>query len=248
MRLEATTDKAPGFKPRAGGRNRSTMPTAFQTKEETSMKIQIGCLTLLLLSFSLSAVAQGSGKHATTADWRQPFQLSSTTFANDTTLPLSMINNNIVNGSNACSLNGSPGGNQSPELSWTNAPWRTSSFVVTAYDTTAAFTHWGMYNISPTATGLPENAGVAASTYGKQIFNDFFVGAEYDGPCPPPNVKPFVHHYFFTVYALDVVLRLPSSANFPASAETLYQALIKAGAAGHILASSSITGFYSTTP
>lgn len=212
------------------------------------MKIQIGCLTLLLLSLSLSAAAQGSGKHTAPADWRQPFQLSSTTFANDTTLPLSMINNITVNGSNTCSLNGSPGGNQSPELSWTNAPWRTASFVVTTYDTTAAFTHWGMYNISPTATGLPENAGVAGSIYGSQVFNDFFVGAEYDGPCPPANVQPFVHHYVFTVYALDIVLRLPSSANFPATGETLYQALIKAGTAGHILASSSITGFYSTTP
>jgi Raf kinase inhibitor-like YbhB/YbcL family protein len=220
------------------------MPPAFQAKEEeTSVKLKIGCLTLLL-SLSLSAAGQGGGKH----DSQQPFQLSSTTFANDTTLPLSMINNNIVNGSNACSLDGSPGGNQSPELSWTNAPRRTASFVVIAYDTTAAFTHWGMYNISATATGLPENAGVAGSMYGSQIFNDFFVGAEYDGPCPPAGYRPYVHHYVFTVYALDVLLRLPGSANFPASAETLYQALIKAGAGGHILARSSITGFYSTTP
>jgi Raf kinase inhibitor-like YbhB/YbcL family protein len=203
---------------------------------------------LLLLSLALSAGAQGSGKYAASADWRQPFQLSSTTFANDTTLPLSMIYNDVVNGSNACSLDGSAGGNQSPELSWTNAPRRTVSFVVTVYDTTAAFTHWGMYNISPTATGLPENAGVAGSSYGQQILNDFYVGAEYDGPCPPAGYRPYVHHYVFTVYALDIVLRLPSSANFPANAETLYQALIKAGAAGHILARSSITGFYSTTP
>jgi Raf kinase inhibitor-like YbhB/YbcL family protein len=119
---------------------------------------------------------------------------------------------------------------------------------VVAYDTTASFTHWGMYNISPTAAGLPENAGVAGSRYGDQIVNDFFVGAEYDGPCPPANVQPFVHHYVFTVYALDIVLRLPSPANFPASAETLYQALIEAGRAGHILQSASITGLYSTTP
>jgi len=212
------------------------------------VKIQIGSLMLLLLSLSLSAAAQGSGTNVAGPDSQHPFQLSSTTFANDATLPLSMINNNIVNGSNTCSINGSPGGNQSPELSWTNAPRGTASFVVIVYDTTAAFTHWGMYNISPTATGLPENAGVAGSTYGNQIFNDFFVGAEYDGPCPPANIRPFVHHYVFTVYALDIVLRLPSSENFPASAETLYQALIKAGKAGHILRSSSITGLYSTTP
>jgi len=217
------------------------MPPDFDAEEGTSVKITI-CGLMVLLSLSLSAAAQSSGAGANS------FQLSSTTFANDTTLPLSMINNDIVNGSNACSLNGSAGGNQSPELSWSNAPQRTASFVVTVYDTTAAFTHWGMYNISPTATGLPTNAGVAGSTYGKQIFNDFFVGAEYDGPCPPANVRPYAHHYVFTVYALDIVLQLPASANFPASAETLYQALIRAGKNRHILGSSSIAGFYSTTP
>jgi hypothetical protein len=50
------------------------------------------------------------------------------------------------------------------------------------------------------------------------------------------------------VYALDIELQLPASANFPATAETLYQALIKAGKQNHILASASLTGLYSTTP
>jgi Raf kinase inhibitor-like YbhB/YbcL family protein len=159
-----------------------------------------------------------------------------------------MIYNNIVNGSNTCSLDGSPGGNQSPELSWTNAPPHTASFVVTLFDTTASFTHWGMYNIAATATGLPENAGVLGSTYGKQIFNDFGFGEEYDGPCPPAGYKPYAHDYVVTVYALDTLLELPSSANFPANSETLYQALIRAGRGGHILRSSTIFGLYSTTP
>jgi Raf kinase inhibitor-like YbhB/YbcL family protein len=208
------------------------------------VKIRIGSLIALLFSISLSATAQG-GTHVPDSNG---LQLSSTTFANNTTLPISMINDITVNGSNSCSIDGSAGGNQSPALSWSNAPRGTTSFVVTLYDDTAAFTHWGMYNIFATATGLPENAGVAGSPYGSQIFNDFFVGAEYDGPCPPANVRPFVHHYVFTVYALDTMLRLPSSPNFPASAESLYQALIKAGKAGHILVSSKIVGFYSTTP
>ena len=208
------------------------------------MKSQIGGLVLSLLWLSLVAAAQGGGPRG----GPHRFQLTSTTFQNNTTLPISAIENITVNGANACSVDGSPGGNQSPELSWTKASPRTVSFVVTVYDTTAAFTHWGMYNISPAATGLPENAGVAGSPYGDQIVNDFFIGAEYDGPCPPVNVQPFVHHYVFTVYALDIVLRLPSSANFPANGETLYQALIAAGRAGHILQSASITGLYSTTP
>jgi len=175
------------------------------------------------------------------------FQLTSTTFSNGEFLPVSAIHNNIVNGLNTCSINGAPGGNQSPEISWTGAPFGTRSFVVTLYDTTAAFTHWGMYNISPPRDGLPEDAGVAGSSFGQQIVNDFGIGAEYDGPCPPAGVAPFVHDYVFTVYALDSVLSLPGSANFPADAETLYQALIDAGRAGHILASASLLGLYSTT-
>ena len=193
---------------------------------------------MLVLSLSgLNAFAQDRG-----------FQLTSTMFANDGVLPLSAIINITVNNVNSCSINGSPGGNESPELSWPGAPANTLSFVVTTYDVTATFSHWGMYNISASATGLPQNAGVANSTYGAEIVNDFFIGPEYDGPCPPVDVAPFVHRYLFTVYALDVQLQLPSSTNFPATAETLYQALIKAGQGHHILASATLTGLYSTTP
>jgi len=201
------------------------------------MQIRLGRLMLSLSLLSLAAAAQSGG-----------LQLSSTTFANRAALPLSMIHNVLVNGSNVCTVDGSPGGNQSPELSWTNAPQGTVSFAVIMYDVTAAFTHWGIYNIPATATGLPENAGVPGSQFGNQIVNDFFDPPEYDGPCPPPNFRPDTHRYVFTVYAFDKVLKLPSPVNFPASAETLYQALISAGRRGRILRSASITGVYSNTP
>jgi len=181
-----------------------------------------------------------------------PFRLSSSTFDNNTFLPISAIFNVPENGKNLCSIDGSPGGDQSPALSWTRTRRNTRSFVVILYDETAAFTHWGMYNISPSLRGLPQNAGVADSQYGQQVDNDFVFGglggAQYDGPCPPSGVAPFVHRYVFTVYALDTLLDLPSSANFPAKTATLYQALVVAGEDGHILDSASITGLYSTTP
>lgn len=163
-------------------------------------------------------------------------------------MPISTIHNNVVNNVNTCSVDGSPGGNQSPELFWTGAPPGTKTFAVITYDVTASFTHWGMYNIAGTASGLPENAGAAGSKYGQQVFNDFGIGAEYDGPCPPANTPPNTHRYVFTVYALDVSLTLHGTANFPANAETLYHALLRAGRERHILASTSITGLYSSTP
>jgi len=201
----------------------------------------LGIVLALVLIFASPAKAQHKQPQAA------PFQLTSSTFANKTTLPISTINNIVQNGVNVCSIDGSTGGNQSPELSWSTAPAGTQSFVVVTYDVTAAFTHWGMYNIAGTATGLPENAGVAGSTYGSQVVNDFLTGAEYDGPCPPAGVAPYVHHYLFTVYALDEMLKLPASADFPANAETLYRALMTAGRYHHILASARLVGFYSTT-
>jgi hypothetical protein len=116
------------------------------------MKSRLGLLMVLLFSLSGFAAAQG-GTHVADSTG---FQLSSTTFTNDATLPLSMINNITVNGINSCSINGSPGGNQSPEMSWSNAPRSTTSFVVVLYDDTAAFTHWGMYNISAARPGYPK--------------------------------------------------------------------------------------------
>ena len=208
------------------------------------MNLRRLALGLPLLLLPLAASAQD----AKIAPYGGPFRLSSSTFAEGSTLPIGVIDNNVVNGANACSSDGSPGGDQSPELSWSRAPAGTQSFAVTLYDTTAAFTHWGIYNIAPKASGLPAGAGVAASTYGEQIVNDFGAAAEYDGPCPPAGVAPDVHHYVFTVYALDVTLSLPSSTNFPANSETLEHALFAAALEGHVLAKASLTGLYSSTP
>lgn len=175
------------------------------------------------------------------------FRLHSTTFASGETVPLSMVHEILFNGVNACSIDGSTGGNESPELSWTHAPRQTQSFTVVMFDVTASFTHWAMYNIPATTTELPDNAGVVGSPFGPQIYNDFG-DQSYDGPCPPPNYPPNVHRYLVTVYALDEQLNLPASANFPANAETLLHALLNASLNGHVLARATIVGLYSTTP
>lgn len=189
---------------------------------------------------------------SSSAAWAQPvgsmggndkhkFQLSSTTFSDGGTLPLSTVWDQCTQYPG--------GGNVSPELSWSNAPRKTQSFVVVMYDVTASFTHWGMYNISPEAMGLPSGAGAVGSRYGTQVLNDYFVGLSYDGPCPPQTLNPPRHQYVFTVYALDTMLpQIPAFGDFAPGPEALYQALIAAGLGEHILDSASISGFFGTAP
>jgi Raf kinase inhibitor-like YbhB/YbcL family protein len=169
-------------------------------------------------------------------------ELTSTSFKEGNPLPAVNLYNADYTGTtyNSCSATGAAGGDESPQLAWKHVPPNTRSFVVVLYDVTAAFTHWGMYNIPSYIRMLPENAGLAGSQYGGQINNDFG-DPHYDGPCPPAGVAPDVHHYVFTVYALDAELEVVSaSANFPANGETLYHALIEAGRDGHILASAQL--------
>ena len=91
------------------------------------------------------------------------------------------------------------------------------------------------------------------AAYGQQVINNFGSAGtnafiSYDGPCPPSDYPPNVHHYVFTLYALDKEIELPASANFPPTGVSLFRALVEAGHFHHILASASITGLYSTNP
>jgi Raf kinase inhibitor-like YbhB/YbcL family protein len=214
-------------------------PNNSPVRMRTGLALALAAAVVTLGSVQADEPNWGRGEHR--------MELTSTTFTNHSTLPLITIDNIVQNGLNACTADGAMGGDQSPQLQWSHAPHDTRSFVVVLYDTTAAFTHWGMYNISARTRALPQNAGVADSKFGSQVNNDFG-DPNYDGPCPPMNVAPDVHDYVFTVYALDTELKVSSSANFPANAETLYHALIQAGRDGHILDSASLTGLFSSTP
>lgn len=61
----------------------------------------------------------------------------------------------------------------------------------------------------------------------------------YDGPCPPWN-DSLVHHYVFTVFALDVDA-LPLTGRFDG-------AQVRAAMSGHVLAEASITATYTLNP
>ena len=88
----------------------------------------------------------------------------------------------------------------SPELRWTGVPEGTRQLAVICHDPDAplphGFTHWVVYGIPPSATGIPEGGG-GEFPEGRTDFGQ----TGYGGPAPPPGHG--THHYYFFIYALD---------------------------------------------
>ncbi|MCG8382157.1 MAG: YbhB/YbcL family Raf kinase inhibitor-like protein [Gammaproteobacteria bacterium] len=135
---------------------------------------------------------------------------------------------------------GCSGGNESPQLSWSNAPKGTVAFAVTAYDpdapTGSGWWHWQIVNIPANVTSLAAGSGDQSNKLApkgsRQIDNDYgFAG--FGGACPPEGHG--AHRYQFTVHALSKKLELPENAS-----GALAGFMIKA----HSLGSSSIEALY----
>lgn len=102
---------------------------------------------------------------------------------------------------------GCTGDNQSPQLSWSNAPKGTKSFAVTIYDVNAptgsGWWHWVVFDIPADVNELVANAGnidlnLAPKDAIQSITNYGVAG--YGGPCPPQGHG--LHEYTITVHAL----------------------------------------------
>lgn len=104
---------------------------------------------------------------------------------------------------------GAGGEDVSPQLSWSDFPKETKSFVVTIYDpdapTASGFWHWAVLDIPANVTQLPSNAGDPAAKLLPEkaisLKNDGG-GARYIGAAPPAGHGP--HRYFVVVHAVDV--------------------------------------------
>ena len=96
------------------------------------------------------------------------------------------------------------GENVSPALAWSHAPAGTKSFAVIMDDPDAAQgrggNHWTAYDIAPTVTSLPRDAGNLHSTLLVNGNNGRING--YGGPCAEPDAK--THHFLWMVFALDI--------------------------------------------
>ena len=105
----------------------------------------------------------------------------------------------------------------------------------------------GEFSDSVTARGKPGPNGPHGTRQGVNDYTLWFGGNAdmggdyygYDGCCPPWN-DTIVHHYVFTLHALDVA-RAPLEGRFTGS-----EAL--AAIAPHVLATASLTGLYSLNP
>jgi len=129
------------------------------------------------------------------------------------------------------------GADVSPPLSWTGLPPGTKSLALIVDDPDApdpaapkmTWVHWVLYNLPPTANGLPEGASVLPAG-ALQGLNDW-QRTGYGGPCPPIGR----HRYFFKLYALDTVL---PDLGRPT------KAMLEKAMKGHILVQTELTGTY----
>jgi Raf kinase inhibitor-like YbhB/YbcL family protein len=150
---------------------------------------------------------------------------------------------------------GCKGENISPALEWRNLPAGTKSLALQVYDpdapTGSGFWHWAVYNIPPTATGLPQGAGNQAARLPAGAFGgntDFMdTGAtggngNYGGPCPPVGDKP--HRYIFTLYALAVD-KVDVAGGVPKTGTAgLYGFVLNKGVGPGLLGKASFTATY----
>jgi len=105
----------------------------------------------------------------------------------------------------------------------------------------------GEFSAGVTPGGKPGPDGPRGTRQGVNNYREWFAGDPamagnyfgYDGPCPPWN-DSIVHHYIFTLYALDIE-RCPVDGVFTGPE-------VLAAIAGHVLDQARLTVTYSLNP
>nr|WP_281794242.1 YbhB/YbcL family Raf kinase inhibitor-like protein [Desulforhabdus amnigena] len=131
------------------------------------------------------------------------------------------------------------GQDASPPLQWSGVPQGTKSLALIVDDPDApdpkapkmTWVHWVLYNIPPTATGLPEGVKAKDLPEGTREGLNDWKRTGYGGPCPPIGR----HRYFHKLYALDTVL---PDLGKPTKAQ------LEKAMQGHILEQCELVGTY----
>lgn len=145
-----------------------------------------------------------------------------------------LINNELLPEKQVYKGYGCNGGNLSPELHWSNPPINTKSFALICHDPDApkenGWYHWLVVNIPLSTTSIKQGEKFQNAL---ETVTDFG-STGYNGACPPKGHG--IHHYNFTIYALDVdKIDVKSNAN-PKDVEAQVLA--------HTIAKSTITALY----
>jgi Raf kinase inhibitor-like YbhB/YbcL family protein len=96
----------------------------------------------------------------------------------------------------------------SPPLMISNVPPGTASLALVMHDPDAPrgdFLHWSVWNMTATASVIPENRVPTGAQQGTNGYGK--IG--YGQPAPPSGT----HHYVFDLYALNIQLDLPAGAS-----------------------------------
>ncbi len=153
------------------------------------------------------------------------FTLSSETIKNNQTLP----NEQVLNGF------GCSGQNISPDLKWQGAPSNTKSYALLVHDPDAprptGWWHWLVVNIPASKTEIKKGEKLSLPIL--ETVTDFN-NTGYGGACPPKGHG--VHHYNFTIHALDIEKLDVSVDTDPNEVEKIVKE--------HSIASSTITALY----
>jgi Raf kinase inhibitor-like YbhB/YbcL family protein len=131
------------------------------------------------------------------------------------------------------------GPDDSPQLSWSEAPNGTTTFALIVDDPDApdpqapkmVYVHWVVYNIPAGTTTLPENAHRNKLPRGAKHGTNDWKKQTWGGPCPPIGR----HRYFFKLYALDTELK---GLKNPMKAD------LEKAMQGHILGTAQLVGTY----
>jgi Raf kinase inhibitor-like YbhB/YbcL family protein len=136
-----------------------------------------------------------------------------------------------------------PGEGLSPAIAWTNTPAGTQSFVLNMHDEDVARNrgtedqaHWVVWNIPPTATGLPEGVP-KGSERPDGSFQISATGPMYRGPGAGANGP--MHHYMFEIYALDTKLDVKPTADAFETRANVMKAM-----QGHVLGKAVYGGLF----
>lgn len=132
---------------------------------------------------------------------------------------------------------------KSPPLSWSGAPKGTREFVLTLEDPDVPLerfsVHWLLYDIPAATTSLAEMAADKTTRDHPSPVTGASRGLnalKAKGYLPPrPFAGSGVHHYTFTLYALDVDLTVPDGA----TKEQLLSAIT-----GHVLAEAKLVALF----